>query len=158
MFGGVVDRPAGVLTLHRDVQGIPTVSDVDRGDVVGATTAEGVRDAEDPHERAARLAFTGGEGREGWVARSRRGASLEPDDAGHQRHLVGREPAQAGMLDDVGAVLMVLVGRDPCADVVDARLNGAVGEREKAVVARAAEPIGELLIAAAPALTRWLES
>jgi hypothetical protein len=44
------------------------------------------------------------------------------------------------------------------ADVVDLRLDGTVGEREKAQVAHASEPIGELLIAVAPVLTLWLES
>jgi hexosaminidase len=67
------------------------------------------------------------------------------------RTLSARIPAVAE-LDPLSEQLALL------ADVVDSRLDGAVGQREKAVVAAAGEPIGELLIAVVPVLTRWLES
>jgi hexosaminidase len=62
-----------------------------------------------------------------------------------------RVPAVAE-LDGLSQQLLLL------ADVVDARLDDTVGDRERAVVARAAEPVGELLIAVAPVLARWLDA
>jgi len=65
---------------------------------------------------------------------------------------LGRRVPAVAELDVLSERLSLL------ADVVDARLNGAVDQREHAVVARAAEPVGELLIAVAPVLARWLDS
>jgi hexosaminidase len=66
------------------------------------------------------------------------------------RQLGARVPAVAA-LDGLSERLAQL------ADVVVARLEGSVGERERAVVVHAADPVGELLIAVAPVLAHWLD-
>ena len=67
------------------------------------------------------------------------------------RTVGARVPAIAE-LDAISALLARL------ADVLDAALAGKVGDAHRSIVAQAREPVGELLIAAVPALDEWLHA
>ena len=66
---------------------------------------------------------------EGRVDRTRVLPPLESHDRGHQRDLLGVEPAQTGVLHQVRTVLVVLRGRDRGADLMEParRARGAPG-------------------------------
>ena len=65
------------------------------------------------------------------------------------RTVAGRVPAIAE-LETISQRLADL------ADVVDAALQGVVTDAHRAALARAKDPVGELLIAVVPALDEWL--
>jgi hexosaminidase len=90
-----------------------------------------------------------------------------PDDAKARRAVLdaaARWRRQRDVVQQLGARVPAIAELVPLserlaqlADVVTARLDGPVGESERGVLAQAAEPVGELLIAVAPILAPWLD-